>query len=75
MPTVKDMYSCIEAERARKGWTIEEFSEKIGIYEKTYRNWRDNEKAISSTTLVDIADVFGCSVDYLLGLSDKIKIA
>lgn len=75
MPTPKDMYSCIEAERARKGWTIEEFSEKINVFEKTYRNWRDGEKPLSSTKLIEIADVFNCSVDYLLGLSDKIKIA
>ena len=25
MPTTKDMYNCIEAERARSGMTIEEF--------------------------------------------------
>lgn len=75
MPSTKDMYACIEAERARKGWTIQEFSEKIGIYERTYRNWKDGEKPIPSTMLISIADAFECSVDYILGLSDKIKIA
>ena len=74
MPTTKDMYNCIEAERARIGMTIEEFSEKIGIAEKTYRNWRDSEKPISSDTLITISHLFGCSIDYLLCLSDKVRI-
>lgn len=74
MPTTKDMYNCIEAERARSGMTIEEFSSKIGVAEKTYRNWRDSAKPITSDMLVVISTLFGCSIDYLLCLSDKIRI-
>ncbi len=75
MPTTKDMYNCIEAERARIGMTIEEFSEKIGVAEKTYRNWRDSEKPISSDTLITISHLFDCSIDYLLCLTDKVRIS
>ncbi|MBR3422662.1 MAG: helix-turn-helix transcriptional regulator [Ruminococcus sp.] len=74
MPTTVDMYNCIEAERARRKLTILEFSELIGVSEKTYRNWRDSAKPISSNLLIKISNVFGCSVDYLLGLSDKLKV-
>jgi transcriptional regulator with XRE-family HTH domain len=74
MPTPMDMYNCIEAERTRNKWTIEEFSKKIGISEKTYRNWRDNEKPLNTEVLIKMSQVFKCSVDYLLGLSDKIRI-
>ena len=75
MPTTRDMYRCIEAERARKGWTIEQFAEKIGVNEKTYRNKKDEGKTLDSEMLIKIADVFGCSVDYLLCLTDKIHTA
>ncbi len=74
MPTITDMYNCIEAERARTGLTIAEFAERIGVAEKTYRNWRDSAKPITSDMLVKISRLFGCSIDYLLCLTDKIKI-
>lgn len=67
------MYACIEAERARRHWTIETFAEKIGVSEKTYRNWRDNCKVLKSDVLIKMSKVFDCSVDYLLGLSKTIK--
>jgi transcriptional regulator with XRE-family HTH domain len=73
MPTTKDMYRNIEAERARNDYTIEELAKVLGIGEKTFRNWRDNEKVLDGTMLVKLADLFGCSVDYLLGISDKIR--
>lgn len=74
MPTAKDMYNCIEAERARNNLTLEEFADKIGVAEKTYRNWRDSEKPIASDVLISISNLFGCSIDYLLCLSDKVRI-
>lgn len=75
MPNTNDMYQCIEAERARNGMTLKEFADKIGIGEKTYRNWRDSKKPISSEILIKISVLFGVSIDYLLGLTDKIKIS
>lgn len=75
MPTTHDMYRCIEAERARNDLTIADFAEKIGIYEKTYRNWRDSDKPISSDMLIKISKLFGVSIDYLLGLSGRREIA
>jgi transcriptional regulator with XRE-family HTH domain len=70
---VTDIYACIEAERARKGITIEEFAKKIGICDKSYRNWKNGGRPIPSDVLIKIAKLFDCSTDYLLGLSDKIK--
>ena len=74
MPTTTDMYNCIEAERTRNKLTIEEFSTKIGIGEKTYRNWRDNSRPINTDILIKMSRLFNCSVDYLLCLSDKVRI-
>lgn len=74
MPTNVDMYRNIEAERARKGLTIKELADMLGLKEeKTYRNWKDNSKDLSSSTLIKMSEIFGCSVDYLLGLSTVIK--
>ena len=73
MPTAIEMYNCIEAERARNNLTIEEFANQIGVAEKTYRNWRDSAKPISSDMLIKISGLFGCSIDYLLCLTDKIR--
>lgn len=69
------LYSNLEAERARKGWTIQQAADKLGITEKTYRYRLANAQNMSVTTLVEYAKLYGCSVDYLLGLSDKLTIA
>lgn len=69
------MYSNIEAERARRHWTIAECAEKLGINEKTYRNRLARGKDLQCSELLKYAALFDCSADYLLGLSDKIKIA
>lgn len=66
-------YSNVEAERARKGWTIKEAAAHLGISEKTYRDRLANGKDVSASAVVQYANAFGVSSDYLLGLSDKIS--
>ena len=72
MPTTKDMYNNIRAERARNGWTIAETAERYGISEKTLRNWEKSEKKLNCTQIKRFAEIFHCSADYLLGLTDTI---
>lgn len=69
---IDTFYSNIEAERARKGWTIKEAASKLGIGEKTYRERLAMGKDVSASAVVAYATVFDVSADYLLGLSDKI---
>lgn len=57
----------IEAERGRKGWTKEELVSMIGVSRKTYANWQDGRTDMPCTQLVALANIFGCSVDYLIG--------
>lgn len=57
----------IEAERGRKGWTKEELVKQINISRKTYANWQDGRTDVPCSQLVALAQLFGCSVDYLLG--------
>lgn len=59
-------YPNIEAERARKGMSQDELAEKLGVTRKTIFNWAQNGN-IPASALVGMADLFGCSIDYLLG--------
>lgn len=67
------MYNNIEAERARKGWTVAELAEKMNISEKTYRNWKDKGHKLDCVELLSLADIFDCTVDYLIGRSNTIR--
>lgn len=69
------LYSNLEAERARKGWTIQQAADKLGITEKTYRYRLANAQNMSVSALVEYAKLYDCSVDYLLGLSNKLTIS
>lgn len=73
--TLNTLYDNIEAERARNHWTMAQTAEKLGISDKQYRNRLANAQDITATALVQYAKLFNCSVDYLLGLSDKITRA
>lgn len=60
----------IEAERARNELTIEQLCKKLGITSKTYYHYRMGQ-AIPSNVLIKLSDIFGCSIDYLLGLTSS----
>ena len=62
------MYPNIEAERARKGLTKEELASVLGVDRKTLRKWV-NVGNIPTDKLKQMANYFGCTTDYLLGIS------
>ena len=61
-------YPNIDAERARRGINAEELAQMLGVSRKTLYNWTANGN-IPSSALVRMADIFQCSIDYLLGRS------
>ena len=63
------MYPNIDAERARKGMSVETLTAKLGVCRKTYYNWLSNGK-IPQSKLELMANIFGVSVDYLLFKKD-----
>lgn len=65
---VGKMYPNIEAERARKGLTKEELATVLGVDRKTLRKWV-NVGNIPMDKLNQMANFFGCTTDYLLGIS------
>ena len=48
-----------------------EISEKINIPSSTYANWEQGTRTPDYEILVKIADIFNCTVDYLLGRTDS----
>lgn len=60
-------YPNIEAERARAELTAAELGSALGISRKTYSNWQNGKSEIPASKLCSMADIFGCSTDYLLG--------
>ena len=61
----RHLYPNIEAERARRGMTIEEISCALGVCRKTYYNWVKNGN-IPQNKLIKLAEIFNVSTDYLL---------
>lgn len=59
-------YPNIDAERARKGISNEGLAAELGVTRKTLYNWVDKGN-IPASALIQMADLFGCSIDYLLG--------
>lgn len=59
-------YPNIDAERARKGISNDVLAEKLGVSRKTLYNWMDKGN-IPTSALIQMADTFDCSIDYLLG--------
>lgn len=58
-------YPNIEAERARHGLSNDDLSKRLGVSRKTLYNWQRTGH-IPSEKLLKMADMFGCTVDYLL---------
>ena len=65
---METVFDNIRAECARKRWSIDELSNKLGIERKTFYNWeKKNDFPISM--LVKMANLFGITTDSLLGIT------
>ena len=61
-------YPNIEAERARRGMSNDSLADELGVSRKTLFNWVAKGN-IPMSALTKMADLFDCSIDYLLGRS------
>lgn len=61
-------YPNIEAERARRGLTVDELTKKLGVSRKTYYNWISRGK-IPADKVDMLSQMFLVSADYLLGIA------
>ena len=62
-------FANIRAECARKGLSIEQFSKYLGVDRSTYYRW-ERKRCIPSIYLAKMAEIFGQSVDTLLGIDE-----
>ena len=58
-------YPNINAERSRKGMTIADLANALGVTRKTIYNWMAHV-SIPQSALEKMATLFDCSIDYLL---------
>ena len=66
-------YPNIEAERARNGMSQDELIKALGYKERrSYYVWLSSGN-IPVSVLVKMADIFDCSIDYLLGRTKNPK--
>lgn len=61
----------LKSERKAKKWTQQQLADKLHIARSNVSNWEANNNGISTELLQSLADLFGCSTDYLLGKTDK----
>ena len=62
----------IETERVRNRLTKEELAKQLKVSVKTYYNWLNEETDIPGTKLVEMANLFGTTMEYLMeSIPDK----
>ena len=61
-------YPNINAERSRHGMTMESLAKELGVSRKTIYNWMAHGN-IPQSQLQKMSQMFGCTIDYLLGRS------
>lgn len=63
----------IKSERVRMGLTQKKLADRLDVDERTVSNWESETTPVPSTKAVEMSGIFGCSIDYLFGLSDERK--
>lgn len=65
------MFPNINAERARLGWSLNDLAEHLNVSQSTVKNWMKGATKIPASKIAEMAALFNCTTDYLLGLSDE----
>ena len=60
----------IASERVRIGLTQEGLAEHLGVTRQTVLRWENGKTTPPTSAVYMMADLFGCSTDYLLGITD-----
>lgn len=61
----------IASERIRKGMTQAEVARELEVDVTTVSNWETGKTMPSAQKLIVLRELFDCSTDYLLGLTEE----
>ena len=64
----------IRALRKQRGWTMKQLGQRMELAESTISGYENEIRRPDLDTLIRFAELFGVSVDYLLGRSDDAAI-
>lgn len=67
------IYKNMERMRIEHQLTREALAKELGTTAAKLRRWEIGQEPIPSDTLMAMADLFECSVDYLLGRSGRVE--
>ena len=56
--------------RLEKGLSLQQLSRKVGIGAASLCRWENSQADVKGSQLIKLAEFFGVSTDYLLGLED-----
>lgn len=62
----------MKAERARVGLTTKEVAQLVGVSVNQISRWELGLQEPSATHLLDLARLYKCSPEYLMGITDEI---
>lgn len=60
----------ISYERQRLNLDQEQFAKKVGVSKSTVSRWERGIKWPTGSDLIAMRDLFGCSIDWLLGVTN-----
>ena len=61
----------LASERVRLGMTQEQLGERLSCTVKTLGKWEKDMSTMPGEKMMQAANIFGCSLDYLLDQSDE----
>lgn len=63
--------SNMASERVRLGLNQEQLGERLGYGTKTICKWEQDMSTMPGAALKQTAEIFGCSIDYLVGNTNE----
>ncbi|PKF20333.1 transcriptional regulator [Macrococcoides caseolyticum] len=63
----------IKTEREKRGWSQDQFAERILVSRQSVSKWETNKNYPSIEILIDISDIFKITIDELLRSDENLK--
>ena len=65
----------MKVERVKHGYTQEELGKLIGVHKNAISRWETGETDPTSSNLVALCSLYGCSPEYLLDMTDDKRVS